>query len=131
MDELVSFPQCPAIDNPAAAADARRHRAARLHGGNGEGTGENASTTGTAAGVVSSPTAGTAAGVVSSSSGNPPIGRFGYGEQEMRWRRCEEVGRGAHGTVYRALLLDTNESIAVKQIHTGGMKKSELQVNPR
>ncbi|CAM9439630.1 unnamed protein product, partial [Hapterophycus canaliculatus] len=52
---------------------------------------------------------------------------FGYGQQQS-WRRCEELGRGAHGTVYRALVLETGESIAVKQILTAGMSRSELQV---
>lgn len=52
---------------------------------------------------------------------------FGYGQQQ-RWRRCEELGRGAHGTVYRALVLETGENIAVKQILTTGMSRSELQV---
>lgn len=61
-------------------------------------------------------------------------GGSGFGQQQQqqqhlqRWAKCEELGRGAHGTVYRAILLDTGESIAVKQIHTSGMRRSELQV---
>lgn len=117
MDVVVSVPPYPAIDNPVAAADARRHRAEKLHGSGTVYESKAASTPGTAQGG-------------SGSSNPPPTGRFGNGEQEQRWRRCEELGRGAHGIVYRALLLDTNESIAVKQIQTSGMGASELQVKP-
>lgn len=61
---------------------------------------------------------------------------FGFDLQQQqqhlqRWAKCEELGRGAHGTVYRAILLDTNESIAVKQIVKSGMRRSELQVRGR
>lgn len=64
--------------------------------------------------------------------GGSGSGGFGFGQQQQqhlqRWAKCEELGRGAHGTVYRAILLDTNESIAVKQIIKSGMRRSELQV---
>ncbi|CAB1101595.1 unnamed protein product [Ectocarpus sp. CCAP 1310/34] len=59
------------------------------------------------------------------SGGDGEVGSFGYGQ---RWVKCEELGRGAHGTVYRALVLGTSDSIAVKQILMTRMQKSELQV---
>lgn len=58
-------------------------------------------------------------------AGGGEAGSFGYGQ---RWVKCEELGRGAHGTVYRALVLGTSDSIAVKQILTTRMQRSELQV---
>lgn len=44
------------------------------------------------------------------------------------WTKHEVLGRGAHGVVYRGVVVDTHESIAVKQIRTNGLGKSELQV---
>lgn len=57
--------------------------------------------------------------------GDGEVGSFGCGQ---RWVKCEELGRGAHGTVFRALVLGTSDSIAVKQILTTRMQRSELQV---
>lgn len=45
------------------------------------------------------------------------------------WRKCELLGRGAHGVVYRGVLAATGESVAVKQTHTKGISRSELQVS--
>lgn len=43
------------------------------------------------------------------------------------WRKCELLGRGAHGVVYRGVLAATGESVAVKQISTNRIR-SELRV---
>lgn len=62
-------------------------------------------------------------------------GRTGEGGSDQfdcnivgEWRRCELVGRGAYGVVYRGELVATGQSIAVKQIQTTGTQKSKLQV---
>lgn len=44
------------------------------------------------------------------------------------WTKCELLGRGAHGKVYRGVVGTTGESIAVKQIQINGMGRSELHV---
>lgn len=55
-------------------------------------------------------------------------GKVGYENGVGKWTRCEVLGRGAHGVVYRGVTEDTLESIAVKQIQTSAMGKSQLQV---
>lgn len=52
----------------------------------------------------------------------------GYNEMIGEWHRREVLGRGAHGVVHRGVVVRTGQSIAVKQIHTGGMRQAELQV---
>lgn len=44
------------------------------------------------------------------------------------WTKCELLGRGAHGKVYRGVVGTMGESIAVKQIQINGMGRSELHV---
>ena len=44
------------------------------------------------------------------------------------WDKCEVLGRGAYGVVWRGELHSTRESIAVKQINTDGMGETELMV---
>lgn len=111
-------PSAPS-DNQAAAVTAVDVRRVRR-----QGVGEAAMRESRAAGVASVAPAPVPAPLAESGVG------FGYGQQQS-WRRCEELGRGAHGTVYRALVLETGESIAVKQILTSGMSRSELQVRQR
>lgn len=65
-----------------------------------------------------------ASGAAPGSRTDAPRGGLVHGRE---WRKCEELGRGAHGTVYRAELLDTGESIAVKQILTSVVGKSDVQ----
>ena len=55
-------------------------------------------------------------------------GKVVYESGVGKWTRCEVLGRGAHGVVYRGVAEDTLESIAVKQIQTSAMGKSQLQV---
>ena len=45
-----------------------------------------------------------------------------------KWTRCEVLGRGAHGVVYRGVVEETLESIAVKQVQMNGTGRSQLQV---
>ncbi|CAM9203576.1 unnamed protein product [Ascophyllum nodosum] len=44
-----------------------------------------------------------------------------------KWTRCEVLGRGAHGVVYRGVVEETLESIAVKQVQMNGTGRSQLQ----
>lgn len=69
-----------------------------------------------------------AVAAVSGGRSDASRGGLGYGQ---RWKKCEELGRGAHGTVYRAVRLDTGESIAVKQILTSVVSGSDLQARER
>lgn len=55
-------------------------------------------------------------------------GKVGYENGVGKWTRREVLGRGAHGVVYRGVTEDTLESIAVKQIQTSAMGRSQLQV---
>lgn len=55
--------------------------------------------------------------------------RVGYENGVGKWTRCEVLGRGAHGVVYRGITEDTLESIAIKQIQTSAMGRSQLQVS--
>lgn len=52
----------------------------------------------------------------------------GYNNGVGAWTKCEMLGRGAHGVVYRGVAAGSGESIAVKQIQLHGMGGSELQV---
>lgn len=51
----------------------------------------------------------------------------GYGyERRMRWQRGQVIGRGATGTVYMGLNLDSGELMAVKQLDVSRMSAAQL-----
>ena len=45
------------------------------------------------------------------------------------WTKCEELGRGAHGIVYRGVVADTGENIAVKQFQRSGAGSADLKAS--
>lgn len=47
-------------------------------------------------------------------------------ERPFRWQKGQVIGRGASGTVYLGLNLDTGELMAVKQLDVGSMSSSAL-----
>lgn len=59
-----------------------------------------------------------------STSVDPGSYENGVGE----WTKCEELGRGAHGIVYRGVVADTGENIAVKQFQRSGAGSADLKV---
>lgn len=56
------------------------------------------------------------------------VGPGSYENGVGEWTKCEELGRGAHGIVYRGVVADTGENIAVKQFQRSGAGSADLKV---
>ena len=57
------------------------------------------------------------------------VGPGSYENGVGEWTKCEELGRGAHGIVYRGVVADSGENIAVKQFQRSGAGSADLKVN--
>lgn len=62
-----------------------------------------------------------------SSSSSAGLGSYENGVGE--WSKCEELGRGAHGIVYRGVVAETGENIAVKQFQSSGAGSADLKAS--